>query len=50
MQPVLGACSKKLKELDTDSMDLMVAGPPYFLDGLDDELRKGKDNHNKATT
>ena len=43
----LGDCREILKELETNSVHMVLTDPPYFLDGLDSEWRKGKSNSNK---
>ena len=37
-----GDCLEKLKEIESLSIHLVVADPPYFLDGLDAGWEKGK--------
>ena len=37
-----GDCMDVLADLDSSSIHLVVSDPPYFLDGLDDNWRKGK--------
>ena len=39
---VQGDCFDKLPEIKPESVHLVVTDPPYFLDGLDSEWRKGK--------
>ena len=38
----LGDCREVLADMDANSVHLVVSDPPYFLDGLDDGWRKGK--------
>lgn len=39
---VTGDCRQKLRELPTDSVHLVVTDPPYFLDGLNMDWKKGR--------
>ena len=44
-----GDCLEKLKEIESLSIHLVVADPPYFLDGLDAGWEKGKSGARRNT-
>ena len=44
-----GDCLEKLPELEEESIHLVVTDPPYFLDGLDADWKKGKKGAKRAT-
>ena len=44
-----GDCLEKLPELKEESIHLVVTDPPYFLDGLDADWKKGKKGAKRAT-
>ncbi len=46
---VQGDCLEKLKAIQPSSVHLVIADPPYFLDGLDEKWRKGKADSIKGT-
>ena len=46
---VEGDCLEKLTELDPESVHLVVTDPPYYLDGLNAEWRKGKGDTPRGT-
>lgn len=46
---VEGDCLEKLTELDPESVHLVVTDPPYYLDGLNTEWRKGKGDTPRGT-
>ena len=48
-QIILGDCREKLPELEDESIHLIVTDPPYFLDGLDADWKKGKKGTKRAT-
>lgn len=39
---VLGDCRDKMQEIERESVHLVVTDPPYYLDGLGTDWRKGK--------
>jgi DNA modification methylase len=39
---ILGDCRDELKNIKAESVHLVVTDPPYFLDGLDSNWRKGR--------
>ena len=39
---VSGDCLEKIKEIERQSVHLVITDPPYYLDGLDKAWRKGK--------
>lgn len=41
MNIVHGDCLDRLKEIESESIDLVITDPPYFLDGLDTKWKKG---------
>lgn len=41
---VHGDCIEKLKEIEPHSVHLVITDPPYFLDGLDADWKKGTEN------
>lgn len=45
---IRGDCLKRLGGLERDSVHLVVTDPPYFLDGLDTEWRKGGDRYHQG--
>lgn len=45
----VGDCRKQLKLLPSESVDLVVTDPPYFLDGLDNGWKKGSSDAPRAT-
>ena len=48
-QIIHGDCREKLPELEDESIHLIVTDPPYFLDGLDADWKKGKKGTKRAT-
>ena len=42
-------CREKLKELDDCSIHMVLTDPPYYLDGLDTDWRKGQSDSLRAT-
>lgn len=44
-----GDCREKIKELDDCSIHMVLTNPPYYLDGLDTNWRKGQTDSLKAT-
>ena len=48
-QIIHGDCREKLPELEDESIHLVVTDPPYFLDGLDADWKKGKKGTKRAT-
>ena len=44
-----GDCLDKLKEIDLESVHLVITDPPYFLDGLDTSWKKGGKDAIKTT-
>ncbi len=46
---VTGDCIEKLPEIDAESVHLIVTDPPYYLDGLDTDWRKGTGETPRAT-
>ena len=46
---VEGDCVEKIPEIDPESVHLVVTDPPYYLDGLNAEWRKGKGNTPRGT-
>ena len=44
-----GDCLEKLPQLESESVHLLITDPPYFLDGLDSEWKKGKDSTKRGT-
>ena len=44
-----GDCLEKMSELEPESVHLVITDPPYFLDGLDSDWKKGKDNSKRGT-
>ena len=48
-QIIHGDCLEKLLELEEESIHLVVTDPPYFLDGLDADWKKGKKGAKRAT-
>lgn len=42
IQLVRGDCREKIKQIPDNSIDLMITDPPYHLDGLDGDWKKGK--------
>lgn len=44
-----GDCREKLKELDDCSVHMVLTDPPYYLDGLDTDWRKGQAGSTRAT-
>ena len=46
---VHGDCFQKLKEIESESVHLVITDPPYFLDGLNDEWKKGEKIVRKPT-
>jgi len=44
-----GDCREKIKELDDCSIHMVLTDPPYYLDGLDNNWRKGQADSLKAT-
>ena len=46
---VEGDCLEKLTELAPESVHLVVTDPPYYLDGLNSEWRKGKGDTPRGT-
>ena len=44
-----GDCREKLKELDDNSVHMVLTDPPYYLDGLDTNWRKGQADSVKGT-
>lgn len=46
---ILGDCRKILKDLNTNSVHLVLTDPPYFTDGLDDTWKKGSSETIKGT-
>ncbi len=44
-----GDCLKKLPEIKRESVHLTITDPPYFLDGLDSEWKKGLNQATRAT-
>ncbi len=48
-QIIHGDCLNKLPELEEASIHLVVTDPPYFLDGLDADWKKGQKGAKRAT-
>ena len=48
-QIIHGDCREKLPELEDESIHLVVTDPPYFLDGLDADWKKGQKGTKRAT-
>lgn len=46
---IRGDCLEELKKIEPDTVHLVVTDPPYFLDGLDCEWKKGKPDAPRAT-
>ena len=46
---VEGDCLEKIPEIDAESVHLVVTDPPYYLDGLNTEWRKGKGDTPRGT-
>ena len=46
---ISGDSRQVLDSIDADSVHLVVTDPPYFLDGLDTNWRKGKPKRTKST-
>ena len=46
---VEGDCREKIPDMEPESVHLVVTDPPYYLDGLNTEWRKGKGNTPRAT-
>ncbi len=44
-----GDCRSVLKKLNENSVHMVLTDPPYFIDGLDDSWRKGKEGVKKGT-
>lgn len=44
-----GDCLEKLESLEKESVHLVITDPPYFLDGLDSEWKKGQKESKRAT-
>jgi len=44
-----GDCREKLKELDDCSIHMVLTDPPYYLDGLDTDWKKGQADSVKGT-
>jgi len=44
-----GDCREKLKELDDCSIHLVLTDPPYYLDGLDTDWKKGQSDSTRGT-
>jgi len=44
-----GDCREKLKEMDDCSIDMVLTDPPYYLDGLDTNWRKGQAHSTRGT-
>lgn len=45
----IGDCREKMGRIPSADIDLIVTDPPYFLDGLDSQWKKGKADAPKAT-
>lgn len=46
---ILGDCRSELKKIADESVHFAVADPPYFLDGLDNNWRKGSNDAVRGT-
>lgn len=49
VQIVTGDCTKKLKDVAANSVHFILTDPPYFLDGLDNDWKKGQNGSLRAT-
>ena len=46
---ILGDALKELDNLEDGSVHLVITDPPYFLDGLDEKWKKGRDDSKRGT-
>ena len=46
---VCGDCREEMRAFPNDSVQLILTDPPYFLDGLDSDWRKGDADAPRAT-